>query len=455
MHLENFASPPAPLEESVDMEKFFQGAGRKEIFQSLIVDILAEKPLLKLVGKEGSGKTGICRLIASRLPDASLVVSLRDPSGSFEELLRMVCLELGMEPRRPSDQVEALSEVQRLLTQAHDQGKRVVLVIDEAEKLFLATLERLVRHVSGGDGELQLTLVLVGRPELDDKLKQIASLSTGVSFSNSYTLADLSESETRQYLRFRVETAGMSRAHFSEVFTEEVVNKIFTVAKGNLRLVNMLAEEALQSFGAEKSFMALLDQVEPATGIEPEPRPSRRLLLNDLLRSRPIVTTALIGAVVLVLVGGLLLKFMSTAPPRLEPVRREASVQVATHPRPVAPQQGQRDPQAILQDRLKAGAEWLAGLYQEKYTIQLMMLSSPMAQSRLAGTLATEEYAPFLDQIYILRTQATPPALLVYYGVYDSLDGAREARNSMPFFLRQHQPYPLSISQAMEKMSKQ
>ena len=62
-----------------------------------------------------------------------------------------------------------------------------------------------------------------------------------------------------------------------------------------------------------------------------------------------------------------------------------------------------------------------------------------------------EEYASILDQVYSLRRQ-NPPTLFVYYGVYDSLDAAREARNSMPVFLRKHQPYPLSISEAKEKV---
>jgi len=416
-----------------------------------MLDILAEQPLLKLVGAEGSGKTMICRLIEKRLPDVYQVVTLDDPSGSFEDVLRMVYLALGLDQRGASTEVEPLPELQQLLELLYEKGKRVVLIIDGAEKLFLASLERLVRHVREASGNLKLTLVLVGRPGLDDNLKQIASLSSGASFSNAYSLSDLSESETRQYLRFRVEAAGMSREHFAEVFTEPILYKIFTEAKGNLRLINILAEEALQNFCAEKSFMALLDRVEPGAGGEPEPRPSRMLLLLDLLRSNPILTGALLGSVVLILGVGIFLHFMDANPSRKEPVRSQISSQVASTPQSF-PGQGRPDSQTILQERLKASGDWLAGIYQGKYTIQLMMLSSPMAQSRLADTLGTDEYAPLLDQVYILQKQTTPPTLLVYYGVYESLDAAREARNSMPVFLRQHQPYPLSISEAMAKI---
>ena len=200
--------------------------------------------------------------------------------------------------------------------------------------------------------------------------------------------------------------------------------------------------------------MALLDQVEPGTGAEVEPRPSRTLLLYDLLRSHPIFTVALSGAIILVLGIGLFLNFMTTSPPRDEPRLSRTSSQSSTNPQ-IMPQHGQPDPLAVLQERIGASGDWLAGLNQGRYTIQLMRLSSSMAQSRLAETLAMDEYAPILNQIYILHSQTTPPTLFVYYGIYDSLDVAREARNNMPVFLRKHQPYPLSISEAKGKIGTQ
>jgi septal ring-binding cell division protein DamX len=113
---------------------------------------------------------------------------------------------------------------------------------------------------------------------------------------------------------------------------------------------------------------------------------------------------------------------------------------------------GQRDGEAIFRERLGASANWLAGMYKGKYTIQLMMLTSTSAQSSLAGTLASDDFFPIRDQFYILRKRTNPPALFVFYGIYDSLDAAREARNGMPVFLRKHQPYPLSIGEAMRKI---
>ena len=118
---------------------------------------------------------------------------------------------------------------------------------------------------------------------------------------------------------------------------------------------------------------------------------------------------------------------------------------------PTSAPAAQPDGEAIFRERLGASANWLAGMYKGAYTIQLMMLTSPTARSSLAGTLATEDYASVRDQLYILNKRTTPPTPFVFFGVYENLDAAREARNGMPAFLRKHQPYPLSITEAMRK----
>jgi type II secretory pathway predicted ATPase ExeA len=460
MYLEHFNLTHPPFAESVNPDIFFPGSRREEVCQSLILDIVAGKPLLKLIGREGSGKTLICRLIEERLPETFHVVAFEHPIGSFDDLLRIVCLDLGMTPGHPHAQGNLYSQAQQVLARQQAQGVRVVLLIDEAEKLFMAALERLVRHVGDGAEDLDCTLVLVGRPGLDSNLEQMASVSTRAPFSAAYELEDLTESETRQYLRFRANAAGMARDNFAEVFTEGAVARIYQNAKGNLRLTNILAEETLQNFCAEKSFMVLLDHVEPEAD-QPPASSSRLGMLYELLLANKKMTGALVGAMVLVLGIGLFLNRSGDD----QSARLAASADSApvaqgqqtggslpgTTPNPMSSGE-QRDGEAIFRERLGASANWLAGMYKGGYTIQLMMLSSPKAASSLAGTLVSDDYYPVRDQLYILRKRTNPPMLFVFYGVYDSLDAAREARNGMPVFLRKHQPYPLSISEAMRKI---
>lgn len=466
MYLEHFHLSHAPFAEEPDPEIFFPGAKREEICQSLILDVLAGKQLITLIGREGSGKTLLCRLVVDRLSSEYQVIHLDNPVGSFEDLLRVVCFELGADPRGERAPDRYLEELQHLLERKQSERTKVVLIVDEAEKLFLATLERLVRFIDESGEEQGVTVILAGRPELQANLDQLAVFCTTIDIHSGYSLEELTESETRQYLRFRLGAAGMRREQYEDIFGEGAVAKIFDAARGNVRMTNILAEEALQAFCAEKSFMVLLDHVEPE---EPEPENDSRwddklFEVYELLRSHKFFTGAIVGAVIAVLLTGFLLMGKSGDRPSPMPAREGGEISLTTDkvnegavpggqsPVPGAPEQ--RDGDKLFRERLAASASWLTGIHKEKFTIQLMLLVSEQAQASVAATLAQEEYAPIVDRLYILRKKTTPPTIFVFYGLYDSLEAAREARNNMPVFLRKHHPYPLAVAEALKKLEK-
>ena len=210
MYLEHFHLTQSPFREEPDPEVFFPGARREEICQSLILDILASRPLVKLTGREGSGKTLICRVIADRLPAEYEVVYIDNPAGAFDDLLRIACLDLGLNVSAKHEGINFLQEFRTLLEERRAAKKRTVLIIDEAEKLFLATLERLVRNISEQPDTHGLSIILCGRPGLDANLEQLSAFCSNVDVQAGYTLEPLTESETRQYLRYRLHAAGVS-----------------------------------------------------------------------------------------------------------------------------------------------------------------------------------------------------------------------------------------------------
>jgi septal ring-binding cell division protein DamX len=110
-----------------------------------------------------------------------------------------------------------------------------------------------------------------------------------------------------------------------------------------------------------------------------------------------------------------------------------------------------RDGEQLYLERLRASAKWLAGTYRNSYTVQLMMLASEQAVPNVKKMLVQDEYFALKDNFYILRKKTSPPTLFVFYGAYDSMEQARQARNNMPLFLRKHHPYALSISDAVKK----
>jgi MSHA biogenesis protein MshM len=467
MYREHFHLTHSPFAEEPDPEVFFPGAKREEICQSLILDVLSGKQLIKFVGREGAGKTLICRMIGDRLPSEYEVIHVENPVGSFDDLLQVACVELGMDPRGKQDPALYLEEFQRLLDWKQSERIKVVLIIDEAEKLFLATLERLVRYIGDSQENRGLTVILSGRPELEAHLDQLAVFCTTVDIHSGYFLEELTESETRQYLRFRLNAAGLRREQHDDIFTEAAVAQIFDLSRGNLRMINILAEEALQASCTEKSFMVLLDHVEPE---EPELENGFRLEnkiieIYELLRYNKFLTGALVGAVVAVLlIGFLLLGKSGKEPP--SSTQMAGNQEVFSPGKEAAPLASgsvgvqsastggaeKRDGEKVFRERLAASASWLAGIHKGNYTIQLMMLVSDQAQASIANTLIQDEYYPLRDQLYILRKKITPPAIFVFYGMYDSLEAAREARNNMPVFLRKNHPYPLAVSDALKKL---
>jgi len=444
-YLEHFHLTHSPFAEEPDPEILFPGARREEICQSLILDILAGKRLVKLTGREGSGKTLLWRMMAERLPSEDVVLFLDNPIGTFDEMVRLLCLDLGMDPRGTEQDIDPIEAFYRLLARQKTEQSRVVLVVDEAEKLQPATLERLLILVDESRDNLEWTTILVGRQELDERLGEIAFFRADIDVQAEYVLPELTESETRQYLHFCLDAAGMQRAQFEDIFTDRIVGEIFGEAGGNLRLTSGLAEKALKASYSDKSFMVLLEGVEPEGQQEAPPSfhwEDRVLELYELLRYNKFFSGALIGAVAAVLVAGFLLTRESseTAPAKPPATAKTVSAEW-------------RDGDKLFRERLAASASWLAGMQKGRYTIQLMLLASDQAQASVGMTLAEDDFFQIREQLFVFRKKTAPPAIFVFYGLYDSLDAAREARNNMPVFLRKHQPYPLAVDDAMNKLS--
>ena len=513
MYLEHFQLQTSPFCEEIDPEVFFPDGDREHICAQLENDIKHGRVLVKLVGGEGSGKTILLKVLAGRLPQEFELIYIDNPVGSFEDLLRLVCLDLGMEPG--DKQVDLVAELTLQLQRKKKNGRRIVLIIDNAEKIFLATLERLLRLPCERGDLSALTLVLAGRPALDANLKQLTVCCPGVDIEYGYTLRPFTREETGRYLVFRLLAAGLDRREQKEIFTDAAIEKIFTAAAGNPRMTNILAEESLQKSCSDKSFLVLLDHVDTRRQEVKELKGKNILsALVSMSKGRKRLV-AVCGAMFLVL--GIVFLFASrpekpepqkvrvhqepmvskTVPvppvpavksvPAVKPVspvpaakktvhketaaaekqpaakRPAVAVQENRHiihvrqdvvKRKVAPpamKVAGRDGNALFRKRLRASAKWLAGAYRGQYTIQLMMLSSENAEENIKKLLVRDDYFSVIDKLHILRKKTDPPTLFVFYGTYPSMDAARQVRNTMPVFLRKHHPYALSIADALTK----
>ena len=530
MYLEHFHLNKSPFSEEPDPDVFFPEAGRNDVINGLCADIVAGKPLIKVIGSEGSGKTMLCRRLLVELDDSRFEkVYIDNPVGSFDDLLHLACLDLGMEPATVPDR-DMLTELRALLAAKKELGKEVVLVVDEAEKIFLAALERLMRALCEAGETHLLHVVLVGRPSLEANLEQLTFYCSDVDIKSGYSLQSLTAEETAGYLNFRLVDAGLPQDSREEIFTDGAVQKIFESAHGNIRLVNILAEEALQASCTDKSFLVLLDHVDEQGAAVPG-KGIARVVPSALLGKKILYVAGGLLAVILLLVflfagGGekeiedivnipgrhvetvaapesreLVPEQIEPPPETAEPVSIKEPAVVAEEPQPqqeapqleppqtiellpdrvkVAPTEsqaveestpgseiqavkpvepvaavtadtGNRNGEQLFRERIRASAKWLASAYHNRYTVQLMMLASEQAAPNLKKMFVQNDYYAIKDNLYVLTKKTSPPTLFVFYGTYDSMEQARQARNNMPLFLRKHHPYALSINDAMKK----
>ncbi len=260
MYLQDFDLKKPPFTQEFNLDMFFSGAGRKETLKGLRKDLTNGNSITRLTGPAGSGKTLLCHLLSRELAAVDYrVVYLDNPAGSFDELLYMTCLELGMEPSAESVQ-DMGAELHALLMRHKARGEKILLLIDEAEKIFLAALERLFRTFCTEEETHTLQVVLFGQPALNNHIERLGTYCSGVELTSNYVLKSFSEKETKDYLNFRLKAAGRREADETgraEIFTSESVHKICNVAEGIPGSINILAEEALEVASADNASVVL------------------------------------------------------------------------------------------------------------------------------------------------------------------------------------------------------
>ncbi len=251
LYLDHFQLNLAPFDQEPDTAVFFPAAGRDNVLKYLLADIEDGRPFIKLTGSEGTGKTLMCRLLEQSINhEKHQLVCLEHPIGSYGDLLRTVCLALGTNvdnggedgDQQPNYNVLFSEHLRRI----YSQGKNLLLLIDEAENLFLATLERLLRLLCSDEERRNLQVLLVGRLDLDVNLEQLAVYCSSIDIRAGYTLEGLSRDETREYIRFRLKQAGVPGDKHLDLFSVGAVDEIYQAAMGNISLTNSLAEQGMK-----------------------------------------------------------------------------------------------------------------------------------------------------------------------------------------------------------------
>jgi type II secretory pathway predicted ATPase ExeA len=242
LYLEHFGLREPPFRITPHTDFFFDGADRGTTLEALLYAIQHEEGIVKVVGEVGSGKTLLCRVLIERLPKHVETVYLANPSFSRDEILYAVAEELKIEFSRERAPI-ALRALQDRLIATYAEGRRTVILIDEAHAMPEETLEevRLLSNLETSRHKL-LQIVLFGQPELDEMLALPGLRQLKDRITHSFRMRPLSQAEITNYLGYRMRAAGYRGP---DVFAPEAVVRIARASDGLTRRINILADKAL------------------------------------------------------------------------------------------------------------------------------------------------------------------------------------------------------------------
>jgi general secretion pathway protein A len=244
MYTSFFGLRDKPFAITPDPRYLFMSERHAEALAHLHYGINEAGGFIQLTGEIGTGKTTLVRSLFDKMPGHAEVAVILNPQLSPHELLLKICQEIGV--GIPGERRDSTKEVIDLLNEhlldAHAAGRRVIVIIDEAQTLNAATLEqvRLLTNLETATAKL-LQIILIGQPELRDVLAQSNLQQLAQRITGRYHLAPLAVAETAAYVRHRLKVAGSTR----EIFTDGALRETHRVTGGVPRLINVVCDRAL------------------------------------------------------------------------------------------------------------------------------------------------------------------------------------------------------------------
>jgi len=515
MYYAHFGLTEAPFRITPNTEVFFAGANRGPILDALIYAIAQGEGIIKVTGEVGTGKTMLCSMLQSRLPEGVETIYLAHPSVSPEEILHAIAFELQLPVARDANRMEVMQALYAYLLERHGEGKQVVIFVEESQNMPIATLEevRLLSNLETGKHKL-LQIVLFGQPELDENLRQPHIRQLRERITHSFALPPLGAQEVGEYLMFRLRAVGYRGP---DLFNAAVVKRIAQASEGLTRRVNLIADKALLAAFSENTHTieprhvaaAIRDSEfarDTATAAATGARrwlipvaaaaatavavtafflssPGKRLLGAEV---PPVATSAAPPSAnhgpspaAAPVAANPLSTGTNTATPPSQPApptnadTRPASLQPTEPPAapvavvqqtpapPVAagapatperPRESVTEQSDMLEARILVTREWLEAQGPQMLTIQLLGAENPQ---QLRDHLSTIAKSIEISNIFVYRTLARQkPFLTVLYGSFTTREAAQNALDRLPPHMKVFKPYLRTVQGIREEMSR-
>ena len=243
MYTQHFRLTELPFSIAPNPRYLYLSPQHREALAHLLYGIGVGGGFVVLTGEVGTGKTTLCRALLDQLPEDVDIALIFNPRLNSRELLAGICDELHIPYAGPKASLKQLIDaLNQYLLQSHARGRRVIVLIDEAQNLRFDVLEqvRLLTNLETNQAKL-LQIILVGQPELNQILDRPNLRQLSQRITARYHLNPLSLPETRDYIHHRMTVASGSE----EVFTRPAIRAIHHKARGIPRLINLIADRSL------------------------------------------------------------------------------------------------------------------------------------------------------------------------------------------------------------------
>ncbi len=260
MYNQFFGFTERPFRLVPDPAYLFLSARHEEALAHLKYAVAEGEGFVEITGEVGTGKTLLCRTFLEQLDESVESAYIFNPRLTALELIKSVNDEFGVQSENRGGIKAPIDALNAFLMEKKAQGKKVVLVIDEAQNLDIDVLEqiRLLSNLETTRSKL-LQIILAGQPELGEKLDSHELRQLGQRITLSCRLRPLSLKETRDYIRHRVQVASRKTA---DIFTRRAIKKIYRYSGGIPRLINIACDRALlcaYGFNQRKISSAIAD----------------------------------------------------------------------------------------------------------------------------------------------------------------------------------------------------
>lgn len=295
MYQEFFGISDKPFQITPDPRFLYLTSRHRDGLAHLLYGADEAGGFILLTGEVGTGKTMLCRSVLEQMPEHVNIALILNPRQNSRELLASICDELNIPYRKDTKSLKYLVDRLNLyLLKAHAQGKRTVLVIDEAQNLRAEVLEqiRLLTNLEVSTQKL-LQIILIGQPELQAILARPELRQLTQRITARYHLTPLSRDETSAYIRHRLQIVGYK----GELFTHGAMNAVHRITGGVPRLINNVCERAM--IGAYGENVYRIDQKMVRNAASEVLQPKERLQPNQWIAGGAIAA----GAAALMLAG--------------------------------------------------------------------------------------------------------------------------------------------------------